>query len=218
MDAKVTSAARPDRLVALCIGLPLILLLAACGSAGAPTGSSPATPPPGTPTTQPSTAGTATPNVTPAATGTPAATQTPAATATSAEASIPDPCVLVTKEEAESAVGTSLTSSSDLFSRPDGTTGRTCYFDAASGPGSLSFNIWQTTADQFALYKQEQTQFGDVHDIPGLGDAAYRVGWISMVVMQDDYALEYGIEMVDYDPDTAQENLKTLATTTIGRL
>jgi len=211
MDAKLISAPRPNGLTLL-TGLAVLLLLAACGSTAAPTGSTPATPLGATPTLQPSAGGTTSPNVTPAATG------TPAATATSAVGSIPDPCVLITKEEAETAVGTSLTSSSDLFSKPDGTSGRTCYFDAPSGPGGLNFDIWKTTPAQFALYKQEQMQFGDVNDIAGVGDAAYRVGWTSLVVQQGDYALEVGIEMVDYDPDTAQENLKNLVTTAIGRL
>jgi Protein of unknown function (DUF3558) len=204
MDAQLTSAPRPNRL-ALTTGLAVLLLLAACGSTSAPTGSPPATP----------LGGTASPN----ATLTPAATGTPAATATPALASIPDPCVLVTKDEASAAVGTALNDpSNDLFSRPDGTTGRTCYYTAPSGPGSLSFNIWRATPAQAALYKEEQKQFGDVHDIAGLGDAAYRVGWIELVVLKGDYLLEYGIEMADYDPDTAQANLKTLATTSISRL
>ena len=212
MDAQLTFAPRPNRLVTLFIGLPASVLLAACS----------ATPQSATPSVRPSAVGTSSPNatpvLTPAATGTAAATGTPAATATSATGSIPDPCVLITKDEAETAVGASLTNSSDLFSRPDGTSGRTCYFDAPSGPGGLNFDIWKTTPAQFALYKQEQMQFGDVEDVAGVGDAAYRVGWTSLVVMDGDYALEVGIEMVDYDPDTAQENLKTLVTTAIDRL
>jgi hypothetical protein len=107
---------------------------------------------------------------------------------------------------------------SELFSRPDDTTGRSCYYDAASGPGQLNLNIWQATPEQAALYRQEQMMFGDIEDVAGVGDSAYRVGWPGLVVHQDGYVLEYGIEMVDYHPDTAQENLRTLALASIGRL
>ena len=214
MDPRFTSSPRTGRQATPLLGLLMSLGLAACSTSAppAPTGTTPLA---GSPTVQPSTGATASTNVTPLPTT--AGTASPAATATPVS-DLPDPCVLVTKDEAETAVGTSLEGSSDLFSRPDGTTGRSCYYDAPTGPGSLGLNIWKTTPAQFALYKQEQMQFGDIHDIPGIGDEAYRSGWIQLVVLKDDLALEYGIEMVDYDPDTAQENLRTLATTSIGRL
>jgi hypothetical protein len=148
----------------------------------------------------------------------PTAAVTIAPTATSV-AELPDPCVLVTRDEAEAAVGTALADGlSELFSRPDGTTGRTCYYDAESGAGSLNVHIWIATPQQAAFYKEEQRMFGDVEDVAGVGDSAYRVGWPSLVVHQDDYVLEYGMEMPDYDPDIAQTNLRTLALTSISRL
>lgn len=204
MDAWLTSTRRPNRLVAPLAGLPVLLLLAACGSTAAPT----ASPDPSQ-----------SPTVTVAATGSPAATATAGATATSPFASIPDPCVLVTKAEAEAAVGAALNDGlSELFSRPDDTSGRSCFYDAASGPGRLNLNVWQATAEQFASYKEEEKQFGDIHDIGGLGDAAFRTGWIGLVVLKDGYVLDYGIEMVDYDPEIAQQRLQALAATSIGRL
>ena len=51
-----------------------------------------------------------------------------------------------------------------------------------------------------------------------MGDAAYRNGWIGLTVQKGDYSLVFGIEMLKYDPDTAQANLKTLANTGMGRL
>jgi hypothetical protein len=127
--------------------------------------------------------------------------------------------VLVTKSEAEAAVGTGLADGlSELFSRPDGTSGRSCHYEAGSGPGQLDVHIWVATPEQAAFYKEEQRMFGDVEDVAGVGDSAYRVGWPSLVVHQDDYVLEFGMEMADYDPDIAQANLKTLALTSISRL
>ena len=217
MAALLIAAPRPGLLTTLFVGLPASLLIAACSSTSAPTASTTATQGAASPTIQPSAARTASPNVTPVPTA--AITATPAATPTSAEGSLPDPCVLVTNDEAEAAVGSALTDgSSDLFSRPDGTTGRSCYWDATSGPGTLNFDIWNATPEQAAAYKEEQKQFGDVHDIAGLGDSAYRVGFTSLIVMKNNLVLEYGIEMADYDPDTAQANLMTLATTALSRL
>lgn len=201
-------SARQPLLASLLIGLLIPGVLAACSPAAAPT----APPSPSqaipTPTIQ-SPAATATPNVTP--------TLTPAPTPV--EAVLPDPCVLVTKDEAAAAVGNALADgSSELFSRTDGTTGRNCYYDAVSGPGVLNVNIWRATPEQAALYKQEKMMFGDVEDVAGVGDSAYRVGWNELVVQQGEYVLEYGIEMVNYHPDTAQANLRTLALTSISRL
>lgn len=216
MDAQLISAPRPSRLVTLLISVPASVLLAACSASNAPT-LSPAATTQGSPTIRPSAAGTASPISTPVPTA--AVTATPAATGTSAEGSLPDPCVLVNQGEAQAAVGTTLSpGSNDLFSRPDGTEGRSCYYDAPTGSGGLTFNIWNATAEQAAAYKEEQKQFGDVHDIAGLGDSAYRVGFTSLIVMKDDFVLEYGIEMAHYDPDTAQQNLMTLATTSLSRL
>ena len=169
---------------------------------------------PAAPTVAPSPTQATTPAPTSAATTTPDATL--AATPTS-EAALPDPCVLVTKEEAAAATGATLADGlSELFSRPDGTSGRSCYYDGSDG--QLNLNIWQATPEQAAAYKEEQRMYGDVEDVAGVGDSAYRVGWTSLIVQQDNYVLEYGIEMADYDPDTAQANLRTLALTSISRL
>ena len=95
---------------------------------------------------------------------------------------------------------------------------RTCFYEPASGPGGLNIHIWKATAEQFAFYREGQKMFGDVNEIAGLGDAAYRNGWTQLVVLADGYVLEYGIEMVDYDPDIAQQRLQALAATGISRL
>jgi hypothetical protein len=134
-------------------------------------------------------------------------------------ATLPDPCTLVTKDEASAAMGgIAAEGSSDLISRPGMPTGRSCSYRATSGPGAVQLTIWSVSDELAAAYKEQARGFGDVNDIAGVGDSAYRVGWPQLVVRKDDYLLDLAVELVKYHPDTAQAALKTMATTSIGRL
>jgi hypothetical protein len=97
-------------------------------------------------------------------------------------------------------------------------TGRSCSYRAVSGPGAVQLTIWRVGNDLAATYKEQQRGFGDVHDVAGVGDSAFRVGWPELVVRRGEYLLAFAVELVKYHPDTAQAALKTMGTTSIGRL
>lgn len=134
--------------------------------------------------------------------------------------SIPDPCTLVTKEEATAAVGAPVSDGQDdLISQPGMPTGRSCSFRAVTGgDGQLTITIWPVSDGLFETYRDYQKGFGDVEEVPGVGDAAFRVGWTGLDVLEGGYLLEFGIGLVKYDPGVAIENLTALAKSSTGRL
>lgn len=137
----------------------------------------------------------------------------------SSATALPDPCALITRDEAAAAVGGAMAEGrSDLVSSPGMPDGRSCSFRAASGPGALEVTIWRVSADRATTFREQKRGFGDIQDVAGIGDSAYRVGYNELVVRKGDYLLGYGIELVKYHPDAAQAGLKSAATATLARL
>lgn len=129
----------------------------------------------------------------------------------------PDSCVLVTKDDATAALDTPAKDGlSERVSEPGMPTGRSCLYDAASGRGRLNITNWTGDAALFDTYKGLLQ--GEVADVAGVGDKAIRNGWTGLIVLKGNHLLQFGIELAKYDPDIAQEKLKTLATISIGRL
>ena len=170
------------------IGLPLLAIaLGACGSSAKPSASSTSTEPTTTVTTA-------------------------ASTSTTAVAAIPDACTLVTKAQAETAIGTTLqagikVANADVNSctYPGDPNGPTAQVEVFVGPGAKKY------------YDDDNTVLHHTFtDVPGLGDEAH----------EEDYALFFrrgstwvALRLTSLDEfSTFKARLETLATNVASQI
>lgn len=97
---------------------------------------------------------------------------------TQGTASPPDPCTLITKDEAGAAVTKPVSDGvHELVGTPDLGEGRTCTFRVAGGgDGSATVMTFPSPGDLYEAYRLQQSQFGAVKDLAGVGDKAFTVG------------------------------------------
>jgi hypothetical protein len=133
--------------------------------------------------------------------------------------SVPDPCTLVTKDAVSAAVGGAVGDGvSELVSAPGFENGRQCSFRTSDGRGQFSLEVYPVTPELFAIDKEQEKGFGDVEDIDGIGEAAFRVGYNSVHVYTGTYLVKLGLGQVKFHPDTSMQHLKSLATTAVAKL
>jgi hypothetical protein len=133
--------------------------------------------------------------------------------------SAPDPCTLVTKDAVSAAVGGEVGDGvSELVSAPGFENGRQCSFRTSDGRGRFSLEIYPVTPELFAIDKQQEKGFGDVEDIAGLGEEAFRVGYNSVHVFTGEYLVKLGLGQLKFDPDTSMQHLKSLAQASLAKL
>ena len=125
--------------------------------------------------------------------------------------------MLVTKDDATTAIDTPAKDGlSDRVNEPGMPTGGRAGTRPPAARGLLSITNWTGDAALFETYNASLQ--GEVTDVASVGDKAVRNGWTSLVVLKGNHILEFAVELAKYDPDIAQEKLKKLATTSIGRL
>ncbi len=157
--------------VATLVGLVAVVAIAGCGPAG-----------PGATTASGPTGGATT-----AANPTQGAVATQVAI-TGAPSALPDPCALVTQEEAAVAVAAPVSAGvNEGVSRPEFGTGATCAF-SGTDEGAASVAVYPNPGEM--IYAAYKGQYGPVPDLPGAGDDAFTVGNAQCVVLKGDVLME----------------------------
>jgi len=107
-----------------------------------------------------------------------APTNVPTPAPSAGTAALPDPCILITLEEASAAVLAQVSAGlHELVSEPLLGSGRTCRFRNAGGrDGEATTYTWPSPGDQYETWKLQQSQFGRVKELAGVGDKAFTVG------------------------------------------
>ena len=203
---KFTSIRTADRglVAALVVALVVVLLLAACGGNGEES----TTPAAGTQAATPA----ETPAESPATT--PAATEEPGGNGGQVSSGEIDPCALLTKEEVEAAVGTSVT-------EPEGSVEQQfaeCDFNDPDAPDWLIVGV-----SVFTLEDKDQARdsfelgSGSWETVTGIGDDAYWADALnSLEVLKGRYDISIDVAPTDGKDDLAIA--KELAAKVVDRL
>jgi hypothetical protein len=183
----------PLRLVALAVGLVVSVALAACSSAAATPGPTPSPTP--------------TPVATPAPTDTLAATDTPAPT----EAALPDPCTLLTQDEADTLAGEKLGAP-----LPEGNPPTNCVWPTPLTGSVAQVEVGVGDGAKKYLDIDKDTLGHAFTQVSGLGDEAWQE---SDTVFVRTGTLWFSLHLVKLDaaPDD-QANMVSLAKTILGRI
>jgi hypothetical protein len=123
---------------------------------------------------------------------------------------VPDPCVLITKDDASKVIGE--TDSSAIA--PGGQPGqRSCGYSSSASGKLISVAVWPT--DQAAFDKLKAAA-GTTKDVPGVGDSAFSAA-SALYVRKGQLAVS--VYVAGVTPDSSQTAaLSTLMTTALGRL
>jgi hypothetical protein len=159
----------------LLVGIVSMVVVAACGAGGPGATSAPGA------TTGP---GASDPAGSAGPTAGPAETQPGS---TPAGATLPDPCTLITQEEATTAIAGPLAAAAgveELIGTPDLGSGRECAFNA-SRDAQARVTVFPDPGDLWDVYMLQQGQFGSIQELAGVGEKAFTVGNYECNVVQD---------------------------------
>lgn len=133
-----------------------------------------------------------------------------------AAASLPDPCVLVTKAEAEKALGQPSDANAIVPATVPGQ--RSCGYGTSEGK-LVSVAVFSVDTAAFDKVRNDAkgTQGVTVTDVAGLGDAAFAVAGAALYVRKGGRALSLFANNIG-TPAVTDAALKTLATTALGRM
>lgn len=147
----------------------------------------------------------------------------PAPTTSSSEdsgvESLPDPCTLVTKDEAGTAVAAPASDGvHKLVSNPSLGSGRDCTLRAAVGEGAAAIRTFANPGDLYEAYKLQESQFGRVKDLAGVGDKAFTVGNGACHVVKGEVLLEVTVHPGDMFKTDPEPRMIVLCALAAGRL
>lgn len=140
-------------------------------------------------------------------------------TETSSVEPLPDPCTLVTTAEASTAVAAPVSDGvHELVSTPALGSGRSCTMKSAGRDGAAVISTFANPGDLWEPYKLQESQFGPVKDLAGVGDKAFTVGNGACHVVKGGVLLEVVVQAGDGYKTDPEPRMIVLCTLAAGRL
>jgi hypothetical protein len=133
--------------------------------------------------------------------------------------SLPDPCTLITNDEAAKAITVPVANGvHELVGDPSLGSGRECAFKAASGEGEARTGVYPNPGDLYDAFKLQEGQFGPVSDLAGVGDKAFTVGNGQCYVVKGTVLLEIVVFPGDKFKTDPEPRMIELCRSAAGRL